>query len=239
MQQFISIMHPGKPGLPHSMTADDRMKFGLHVEYLRSKFKEGNIIFAGPSVEENEEHFAIVVLDALTKENAIEIMNNDPAVACGLLTSHVTAFDVFLSRKFEEADSSSKTSPTGTTASGSQSPAQICYVEIPAPDLEKASSFYSAVFDWTVTPSNLNDSPYWEFRSGDRGMTGGLVQNRPPRAGGALFYLNVTDIENTLNHIERAGGTVVRKKFEIGGGHGFSALFKDPNGNELGLFATK
>lgn len=228
--QYISMMKPGKPDLPASMTDDDRIVFGKHAEYLRSKFAEDRIIFAGPSMEANGEHFAVVVLSAETKDQAVQIMNADPAVESGLLTSHVTEFEVFLSRKFDgDAPSELKTERKAT--------ASICYVEIPAPDIEKAGAFYSSIFGWQIKPSNLSETSYWEFRTGDGQISGGFVQERAPHQGGVLLYLKVEDIESTLRQIEANGGAVTKKRTDIGGSHGFSAFFDDPNGNRMGLYS--
>ena len=116
--------------------------------------------------------------------------------------------------------------------------ATICYLEIPAPDVEKACAFYSKVFGWDVTPSTLSDKTYWEFSTGDGQLGGGLDPRLPVQDGGVLPYLKVSDIAEALAAINDAGGSVVRKKFDIGGGYGFSALFKDPNGNQIGLFSA-
>lgn len=103
-QQFISMMKVGRPELQDDffgkLTPEEMAAFEQHGSYLKKMFDEGKIIFAGPSVEENEEHYAIVVLDTKDKAEAEAIMNADPAVAIGILTSHVTVFQVFLSREF-------------------------------------------------------------------------------------------------------------------------------------------
>lgn len=103
-QQFISMMRVGRPELQDDffgrLTPKEMEAFEQHGPYLKKKFDEGKIIFAGPSVEENEEHYAIVVLDTKDKFEAEAIMSADPAVSIGTLTSHVTAFQVFLSREF-------------------------------------------------------------------------------------------------------------------------------------------
>jgi predicted enzyme related to lactoylglutathione lyase len=54
-------------------------------------------------------------------------------------------------------------------------PAVICYMEIPAPDIERAGAFYSKVFGWHVKASNLSTQIYWEFNTGEGQLTGGLV----------------------------------------------------------------
>lgn len=118
-------------------------------------------------------------------------------------------------------------------------PANICYLEIPAPDIEKMGSFYSSVFQWKVTPSNLSDYEYWEFSTGEGQLTGGLDSSKQVQLGGVILYLKVEDIDETLSEISKYGGKIVRTKFDIGGGHGSSAIFQDPCGNTLGLFAVK
>jgi len=93
-RQFISIMRPGS-NIESEHHDDLIMK---HCEYLEEYFEMKKVIFAGPSWEKNEEHFAIVVLETENKEEAINIMNNNPAVSAQVLTSHVTEFEVFLER---------------------------------------------------------------------------------------------------------------------------------------------
>lgn len=118
-------------------------------------------------------------------------------------------------------------------------PAPICYVEIPAPDIEKAGSFYSSVFGWTVSPSNLGDQPYWMFKAGEGQLMGGFDSSKPVQPGGVILYLKVDNIEAALTLVKEKGGAILREKFDIGGGYGFSAIFKDPNGNHVGLWAER
>jgi uncharacterized protein YciI len=105
-QQFISMMKVGRPELKDDffghLTPKEVEAFEQHGPYLKRKFDENKIIFAGPSVEENEEHYAIVVLNTINKDEAETIMNADPAVAAGILTSHVTQFQIFLSKEFKQ-----------------------------------------------------------------------------------------------------------------------------------------
>lgn len=93
-KHFISIMRPG-PNV-RSERHDDLIE--QHCRYLRKFFEEGIVIFAGPSWEDNEDHFAIVVLETENKEKAMEIMDNNPVVVEKVLTSKVTEFNVFLDR---------------------------------------------------------------------------------------------------------------------------------------------
>ena len=116
-------------------------------------------------------------------------------------------------------------------------PAPIVYLEIPAPDLERAGNFYRSVFSWEITPSNLTDQPYWMFSAGSERLGGGLDPGLPVAKGGILLYIKVEDIPATLGKIEQAGGFVLRGKVPVGKDMGFSATFEDPNVNRLGLWA--
>jgi predicted enzyme related to lactoylglutathione lyase len=52
-----------------------------------------------------------------------------------------------------------------------------------------------------------------------------------------VVYVGVDDIDGTLRGIQEAGGTVVTSKFPIPT-MGWSARFRDTEGNVIGLFQT-
>lgn len=116
-------------------------------------------------------------------------------------------------------------------------PAPICYLEIPAPSIEKAGSFYRSVFAWKIQPSSLTNQQYWMFETGEGSLMGGLDTTKAVQEGGIIFYIKVEDIAAMLKAIDQAGGSMVAAKEDIGGGYGFSAVFKDPNGNRIGLWS--
>ena len=96
INQFISILKPSRPNM-HKTVTDEEMKiFEKHSRYLEEKFKEGIVTFAGTSFEENQDHFALVVVNAECKIDAKVIIDNDPAVNQGLLISTLTEFNTFL-----------------------------------------------------------------------------------------------------------------------------------------------
>lgn len=117
-----------------------------------------------------------------------------------------------------------------------RSPNPICYVEIPAPDPAAAAKFYNDVFGWSAEPSNLTDSGYWMFQTGEGQLLGGFNSEAPVNERGIIFYVNVESIEIALQRIEEHGGKVALAKEDIGGGYGYSAIFCDPSGNQIGLW---
>ena len=74
-----------------------------------------------------------------------------------------------------------------------------------------------------------------------KGVGGSITKMKDiaPGAGGTIVYLNVEgDLDGVLRRIPAAGGAVVKPKFSIGE-HGFIALFKDTEGNCVGLHSLK
>jgi predicted enzyme related to lactoylglutathione lyase len=115
-------------------------------------------------------------------------------------------------------------------------PGNICYLEIPAPDLNKAAKFYTKVFSWKVGPKF--SSGYWGFDDGHLG--GGFDASAKPNKTGINLYIKVTDIPATLTVIAKAGGKVTKEKTAIYDGQfGHYACFRDPNGNQLSLWSKK
>ena len=112
--------------------------------------------------------------------------------------------------------------------------AEICHVEIPAKNLDQAKDFYSSVFNWEVQ-KDIPSENYWFFKAGSVG--GGFSGGEDSISGGVNLCLKVEDITSKLEEIVAAGGEKLSEKTEIGGGHGFCALFKDPLGNKLTLWS--
>jgi uncharacterized protein len=111
----------------------------------------------------------------------------------------------------------------------------ITHIEIPAPDFTAAVEFYTNVFNWEVELITVDH--YAFFRIGNTGSGGGLdasLMPAPERTGPQLV-IDTNDIEAMLSKIESNGGIIIQEKTEIPGGHGFYAVFNDPNGNYLQL----
>lgn len=114
----------------------------------------------------------------------------------------------------------------------------ICYIEIPAPDVNAAKRFYTTVFGWRMEDSDLGKARYTMFQAGS--MMGGLDSSKQPTDRGVLLYLKVEDIPTTVQAIREAGGELVTNKSQVIDGsdaYGFAATFTDPNGNRMGLWA--
>lgn len=117
------------------------------------------------------------------------------------------------------------------------SSAPIVYLEIPAPQIEKAKDFYSSIFGWQFTPSDLTDKKYYMFQAGEDGLMGALDATKAPSSEGHIFYIKVDSIEETLEKILKNDGKIIREKLNIGADYGYSTIFQDSNGNHVGLWS--
>lgn len=106
----------------------------------------------------------------------------------------------------------------------------IDYIEIPAPDMQSAKSFYSESFGWTLQEFGAD---YCCFHSGQFG--GAFSGERSVARGGPLIVIHVEDIDAVMQRVLAAGGRELVSKFAFPGG--YRAHFEDPNGNELSIWS--
>jgi predicted enzyme related to lactoylglutathione lyase len=114
----------------------------------------------------------------------------------------------------------------------------ICHVEIPTTDFEKAKVFYSNLFGWKI--NMMPHMNYAAFETGSEPSGGFNKVDKIASAGeqGVLIYVSVDEIQETLARVMELGGNVIKEKTEIPN-IGWYALFVDPEGNLLGIFQPK
>jgi predicted enzyme related to lactoylglutathione lyase len=120
---------------------------------------------------------------------------------------------------------------------------RVVHFEIPYDDEARAHAFYAGAFGWTMR--RLPDMRYVLTTTGpsDQGppsepgfINGGMLERGLP-VGGPVIVMDVADIDASLKEIRRLGGTTVSDKQPVGD-MGFSAYFKDTEGNLLGLWQS-
>lgn len=112
----------------------------------------------------------------------------------------------------------------------------FCHIEIPATDTQKASQFYGALFGWPMTKAEGMD--YYLFGQQDGKVYGGITAvTRITSDPAVCNYVEVEDIPAILKKAETLGAKTVRPKTDIGGGMGAVAVFRDPQGYHLGVWA--
>jgi predicted enzyme related to lactoylglutathione lyase len=118
---------------------------------------------------------------------------------------------------------------------------RVVHFEIPYENEERAHAFYTEAFGWTMT--RLPEMRYVLTTTGpsEQGppsepgfINGGLLERGLPVAG-PVVVMEVADIDASLEEIERLGGATVSGKQPVGE-MGFSAYFRDTEGNLMGLW---
>lgn len=110
---------------------------------------------------------------------------------------------------------------------------KICYIEIPATDVDASAKFYADVFAWK-SRSRGDGSRAFDDTTGAVSGTW-VVGRKPQRESTMLTYIMVDSIDATLKKIAKAGGRVATPNTSLGGA-GAYATFHDPAGNLLGLY---
>jgi predicted enzyme related to lactoylglutathione lyase len=109
---------------------------------------------------------------------------------------------------------------------------KLCYIEIPAVDVERSARFYEQVFGWK---SRRRGDGALAFDDAVGEVSGTWVPGRPPAAApGILVYIMVDDIEATIEAVTAHGGQLVQP---VGAdAPEITARFSDPAGNVFGLY---
>jgi predicted enzyme related to lactoylglutathione lyase len=121
---------------------------------------------------------------------------------------------------------------------------RVVHFEIQADDVERAKTFYAAVFGWTFEDyGKYSGSVYWGIVTGPEdqpGINGGLLQ-RPapaPSAGqginGFVCTMGVSDYDATEHRILQAGGQVALPKMALTG-LAWQGYYLDSEGNTFGI----
>ena len=121
----------------------------------------------------------------------------------------------------------------------------INWFEIPTTDLNRAQKFYETIFGISMTPMDMPNLQMRMFPLNDM-MTqvgGALVHSDgfhiPSATDGPLIYLNANpDVQNVLDKVAGAGGSIVVPKTEISPEYGFMAVIKDTEGNRVALHSV-
>lgn len=109
---------------------------------------------------------------------------------------------------------------------------KICYVEIPAVDVQRSAEFYERVFGWPIRQRG-DGATAFDDTTGE--VSGAWVRARTPAtAPGLLIYIMVDSVAATIEAVIAHGGEIVQP---IGAdAPEITARFRDPAGNVLGLY---
>ncbi|HEY2349842.1 MAG TPA: VOC family protein [Puia sp.] len=124
---------------------------------------------------------------------------------------------------------------------------RVVHFEIHAKDLDRTQKFYEDVFGWNITdmgPQIGNFRVVVTGKDDDKSQWNGINGGITPRHGDGpkggepvnayICTIEVENIDDTLEKITKAGGSVALDKMEVPG-VGWLAYRKDPEGNIFGV----
>lgn len=115
------------------------------------------------------------------------------------------------------------------------------WFEIPVSDMPRAIHFYETLFQSSLIRESAGPMELAIFpRRDEGGTTGCLAQGEHllPGDGGTVVYLNADpQLDRVLARVQAAGGEVLVPRTELPDDIGCFALFRDSEGNRVGLHA--
>lgn len=116
----------------------------------------------------------------------------------------------------------------------------VGWFEIPVANMDRAKLFYDTVFNIEVQVQDFEGTlmGWFPFAEDKPGASGSLIQNEaysPSKSKGVLVYFASDDVNNEINRVEAAGGTIIKPKTQISPDVGYMAVFIDSEGNRIAL----
>lgn len=121
-------------------------------------------------------------------------------------------------------------------------PGTFCWVELGTSNAEAAKSFYSKLFDWTLTDNPMGpDMVYTMLKINDKDV-GGLFQLMPDMVAQGipphwLSYVSVSSVDESVEKIKSEGGAILNGPFDVST-IGRMAVAKDPTGAVFALWQS-
>jgi predicted enzyme related to lactoylglutathione lyase len=109
---------------------------------------------------------------------------------------------------------------------------KVCYIEMPAIDIDRSAAFYKAVFGWQI---RRRGDGHLAFDDTVNEVSGTWVAGRKAATEpGLLIYIMVDSVAATVDAVVANGGKIVQP---IGmDAPEITARFSDPAGNVIGLY---
>ena len=114
----------------------------------------------------------------------------------------------------------------------------VAYFEIVSPDAARARAFYTGLFGWSADADPaMGGYALVDTGAGGDAIGGGIGAAEEPGEAGVKIYMRVEDLEACVEKAEKLGGTLVVPPHDLPGDAGRTAIFTDPDGNQVGLWA--
>lgn len=118
----------------------------------------------------------------------------------------------------------------------------VVHFEVIAKDAAKARAYYSELFGWTIDANNPMNYGTIQ-RDGNTnaegvGIGGGIGESPEGYDGHVTFYVEVADVEATLQKAESLGGKRLFGPDEVPGAGITIGQFADPEGRPIGVIKS-
>ena len=113
----------------------------------------------------------------------------------------------------------------------------VVHFEIAGKDAESLSEFYSSLFDWDAA-GQIPGDVYGLEPAAENEVRGHILPTTDdmPVSNYVSIYVQVEDLQASLDKAESLGGKTCLPPKVIPGGNGAFAMFLDPSGNCIGLY---
>ena len=113
------------------------------------------------------------------------------------------------------------------------------HVELATTDIDKAKSFYRALFDWQLNDVAMSGGMTYTLIGVGQGTGGGMMKHPMPGAPSAwLAYVQVDDVRAATDKARSLGAQILRDVTPVPDEGSFS-IITDPTGAALGLWQAK
>ncbi len=114
----------------------------------------------------------------------------------------------------------------------------VAFFEVISTEPERAQKFYGELFGWQVAAApGMNGYALVDTGSGESAISGGIGPSQGPGDTGVKIYMRVDDLDAYLTRAQELGGTPLVAPMDLPGDYGRIAIFADPDGNPVGLWA--
>jgi len=114
----------------------------------------------------------------------------------------------------------------------------VAFFEVVSADAPRAQKFYAELFGWQVAADPaMGGYALVDTGAGDDAIGGGIGPAETPAETGVKIYMRVDDLDAYLDRAEQLGGKRLVPPTDLPGDFGRFAIFTDPDGNQVGLWA--
>jgi predicted enzyme related to lactoylglutathione lyase len=112
---------------------------------------------------------------------------------------------------------------------------KICYIELPAIDIQQSAEFYRRVFGWSIRRRGDGSTSFDDTVGEVSGAW--VLERRPSSEPGIVVHIMVADAAAACKAVTDAGGTIVSPV--DADSREIFAHFRDPAGNVLGIYQDR